>query len=157
MGSAATGNCDTRRCSEIAGRMTEVDNKLAAWKMEMAKVNYVFRYYGGLMTECERLAYQHLVATGKATHGRTDVAAQAEVRTGTTRECQYFRKLLSDDPRVLLLARDGLSIFVLRTGQRILEYHPDQIVFNCCPRCGGVARTPTARQCRHCGHDWHSM
>jgi hypothetical protein len=75
-------------------------------KMDTAKVTYVFGYYGHLMTECERMAYQHLIATGKATHGRTDVAAQAEVRSGTSRECQYFRKLLSDDPRVLLLARD---------------------------------------------------
>lgn len=100
--------------------------------MDTAKVSYVFRYYGGLMTECERMAYQHLIATGKATHGRTDVAAQAEVRSGTSRECQYFRKLLSDDARVLLLARDGFSAFVFRTGQRILEDHADcvQLLFS---------------------------
>jgi hypothetical protein len=125
--------------------------------MDTAKVGYVFRYYGHLMTECEQKAYQHLAGTAKATRGRTAVDAQAEARAGTQREFQHFRELLSDDPRVLLVAHDGFPAFALRTGQRILEEHPDQIVFNCCPRCGGVARTPTARQCRHCGHDWHQM
>jgi len=123
--------------------------------MDPAKVSYVFHYYGGLMTECEWKAYNHLMGTAKAAHGRTDVDAQVEVRACTQLELQHLRKLLSDDPRVLLLARDGFSAFVVRTARRILEDHADQLVFNCCPRCGGVARTPTARQCRHCGHDWH--
>jgi uncharacterized C2H2 Zn-finger protein len=26
---------------------------------------------------------------------------------------------------------------------------------NRCPRCGEVAKTPKAKQCRFCKHDWH--
>jgi hypothetical protein len=40
----------------------------------------------------------------------------------------YLRDLLSDDPSVLLLECDGIEAFVLRTGQRILNDHRDQIV-----------------------------
>ena len=50
--------------------------------MDTAKVRYVFRYYSHLMTECERMAYRHLVGTAKASRGRTDVDAQAEARDG---------------------------------------------------------------------------
>ena len=66
------------------------------------------------------------------------------------------RQRLSDDPEVLLLARDGYDAFVLVTGQRILRDNRDRIVLNYCPRCGGLARTPKARQCRFCGKDWHN-
>jgi hypothetical protein len=104
------------------------------------------------MTEHERLAYKHLAGTAKATLGRSDPAAQEEAKNSVF----YLREVLSNDPLVLLLARDGLAAFVFRTGERILNEHRDQIVLNCCPRCGGLARTPKARQCGSCGHDWHN-
>jgi ribosomal protein L40E len=44
----------------------------------------------------------------------------------------------------------------VRTAQRILDKHSDEIVFNYCPRCGALAKTPKARQCRVCHHDWYS-
>jgi hypothetical protein len=104
------------------------------------------------MTEHERLAYRHLVGTAKAAHGRTDADAQEEAKGSTIR----FRKLLSDDLDVLRLARDGIEVFVSRTRQRILNDHRDQIELNCCSRCGALARTPKARQCRFCRYNWHS-
>jgi hypothetical protein len=119
--------------------------------MKTDEAKYVFAHYGDLMTKHERLAYRHLTGTVKATLGRSDADAQEEAKGSV----YYLRELLSDDPSVLLLARDGLEAFVLRTGQRILNDHRDQIVLNCCPQCGALARTPTARQCRTCRHDWH--
>lgn len=88
----------------------------------------------------------------KATMGRSDLAAQEGIKGGST----YFRRWLSDDPEVLLLARDGYDAFVLRTGQRILNDNRGLIVLNYCPHCRGLARTPKARQCRFCRHDWHT-
>jgi hypothetical protein len=121
-------------------------------RMKTDEVKYVFDYYGHLMTEHERLAYRHLAGTIKATHGRSDADAQEDAKGSMF----YLRELLSDDPSVLLLARDGYDAFVLRTGQRILDEHRDHIVLNRCPRCGRVARTPKAQQCRFCRHDWHA-
>src|SRR3979411_110027 len=128
--------------------------------MDTDTAKYVFFYYSHLMTEHEQLAYRHLTVTGKATHGRTDTAAQEEAKGS---EFYLFHilsgdpnvPLLSHDPNVLRLARDGIEAFISRTGQRILSDHRGQIFLNCCPRCGALTRTPTARQCRFCLHDWH--
>ncbi len=119
--------------------------------MDLNELKYVFVYYGHLMTEQERRAYRHFHGTMKAT-GRSDAAAQAEAK-GTS--VPWFREALSDDPQILFLARDGFGAFRERTGQRILDDWRDEIVMNRCPRCGGVARTPEARQCRFCRYDWH--
>jgi hypothetical protein len=120
--------------------------------MDVDEAKYVFHNYGHLMTPKEKLAFSHLGGTMKATMGRSDPAAQEEVKAGSTQ----LRRWLSNDPEVLLLARDGYDAFVLRTGQRILRDDRDRIVLNYCPRCKGLARTPKARQCRFCGHDWHT-
>jgi hypothetical protein len=104
------------------------------------------------MTMQERFAHQHLIITAKATHGRTDAAAQREVE----KNLHPFRKLQSNDLEALQLASDGIAAFMVRTVQRILGEHGNEIIFNHCPRCGALARTPKARQCRFCRHDWHS-
>lgn len=38
--------------------------------------------------------------------------------------------------------------------ERLFKEHADEIL-NTCPRCEKLARTPLAKQCRHCGFDWH--
>jgi len=121
--------------------------------MEPDRARYVFRFYDRFMSEPERLAYRHLTATGKIMHGSTDPAAQENAKTGRP----HLRELLSDDPEVLQLARGGLDEFILQTGERIYRDHHEKVTFNNCPRCGEVAKTPQARQCRYCGNDWHSL
>jgi len=116
------------------------------------EARYTFHNYGHLMTLKEQRAFRHLSGTMKATLGRSEPAAQEEVKAGLS----HLRKLLSDDPEVLVLARDGYDAFVMQTGQRILKDHQAEIVLNYCPRCNALARTPRARQCRFCGHDWHA-
>ena len=112
---------------------------------------YVVTYYRELMTPAERAADMHLATTYKATGGRSDAAAQAEVRDdGGVR-----RRWLSDDPAVLRLAADGLEAFRRAAAARILAEHPDAVFLNRCPACGGLTRTPRAKLCLHCGHAWH--
>ena len=41
-----------------------------------------------------------------------------------------------------------------RIAERLYENHRNDIL-NPCPRCERQARTPLAKQCRHCGFDWH--
>jgi len=112
---------------------------------------YVLTYYSRFMTGREQLANRHLMGTAKVTHGRSDLAAQQEARDSRP----HLRDLFSDDPEVLELARDGAESFVQRTAERILAAHADEIQINRCPRCGEVAKTPKARQCRFCRYDWH--
>jgi len=118
---------------------------------ESTEASYVFHAYGHLMSECERLAFRHIGATMKATLGLSDEIDQREVESSAS----HLKKLLSEDPQVLDLTRDGYDAFVLRTGQRILRQHRNEIFLNYCPQCGKLARTPKARQCRFCGQDWH--
>ena len=115
------------------------------------EAKYAFHNYSGLMTRQEQLAFRHLGGTMKATLGRSDVQAQMEVKGSSS----HFRRLLSDDSDILLLAHGGYDAFVLRTGQRILDENRDRILLNYCPKCHKLARTPRAKQCRFCGHDWH--
>jgi hypothetical protein len=113
---------------------------------------YLCCNYRHLMTEQERRAYWHLVGTSKAMHGRTDSASQAEARKTAP---PHLLELLSTDSEVLRLTIEGLDEFVERTGRRILDEYPDRVALNTCPRCGALARTPKAKQCRFCRFDWH--
>jgi len=121
--------------------------------MDLHLARYVLRYYQQFMTGPERLASRHLSAMEKSTHGRSDFIAQQEARNRR----HPTRELLSDDPEVLELTRGGAESFVLRTAERIMAAHSHEIYINRCPRCGEVAKTPKARQCRFCGHDWHNV
>jgi hypothetical protein len=38
---------------------------------------------------------------------------------------------------------------------RLLDMRRDEIRENRCDKCHRLARTPVARQCLWCGHDWH--
>jgi len=128
---------------------------------------YVVNFHWDLMSVEERLALLHLVATIKAT-GRSDLAAQGEARKSWSdldaairRETRNEERItplryLSDDPSVLELAADGFEAFELRTAARILRERAAEVRFNRCPQCDKLARTPTAKQCRHCGYDWHA-
>jgi hypothetical protein len=101
------------------------------------KLQYVFRYFFYLTNRHERLAYTNLGLKAK------NVGSNAHV------------KQLSNDPQVLLLEAGGLEEFQARTARRIMADHADKVFFNYCPACNALARTPRARQCRFCGHDWH--
>jgi len=111
---------------------------------------YVIRYYGNFMTDAESRANLHLIGTVKTTFGRDDAAAQQEAKQ---KKPNY--PLLSDDPEVVELSKDGMRAFRERTAIRILEDQGSDVFLNYCPRCQGLARTPQARQCRFCGQDWH--
>jgi hypothetical protein len=120
--------------------------------MDAEKARYVVRYYCQLMTTPELVAHRHLLGKAKATRGRTDAVAQREAEKSS----DIARELLSNDPKIVQLASEGLDAFMVRTAQRILDEHSGEVAFNYCPRCGALDKTPKARQCRACRHDWHS-
>lgn len=43
----------------------------------------------------------------------------------------------------------------IKIAELILKDFKDMVFINNCSKCGRLARTPKAKQCRHCGHDWH--
>lgn len=74
-----------------------------------------------------------------------------------------------DDPDRLGLAREsappelrqrvarGREALYREIVSRVLQQHATEVVINRCPVCEGVCRTPRAKQCWQCGHDWHEL
>lgn len=52
---------------------------------------------------------------------------------------------------LFLMGKESLREHIAK---RILAEHGEEII-NLCPKCGALARTPLAKQCRSCFHDWH--
>ncbi|HEX6180255.1 MAG TPA: hypothetical protein VFZ47_03370 [Chitinophagaceae bacterium] len=52
------------------------------------------------------------------------------------------------------LVKLGKEKMEMAIAERLLKDHGDELINNC-PKCGRLARTPYAKQCRHCKHDWH--
>ncbi len=105
--------------------------------------DYIFQYCTQYRTENESKAFTYYVFTEKS-------------KDSPRMKAFYSSKgLLSPDPEVKALLADGFTAYKHRMIKRIYLEHRQEIAFNRCPKCDRVARTPQARQCRFCGHDWH--
>ena len=97
------------------------------------------------MTDHEKLALQYRMYMDKTednAHMRKIMATR-----GWITERSYVTEYL----------RNGYEEFELSVARRILEETLDKVFLNNCPKCDRLARTPYARQCRHCGHRWHDL
>lgn len=107
--------------------------------------NYIITYFSELMTPPEKAALRHQHSLIKLEDDEN------ELRT----KLYYRRGLLSKVPEVLDLLNAGPDDFMIKCAERILKEHPDKVYLNLYPECGKLARTPYAKQCRYCHHDWH--
>ena len=57
-----------------------------------------------------------------------------------------------NNEKVNELVAMGQHLAKERIAHRILEDNPN--ILNNCAKCGKLARTPKARQCRYCGNKW---
>lgn len=106
---------------------------------------YVFDNYLGLLTFEEKAAYKSVMAERKI-----EDAESPETK-------RILRRFwVSGGPRVVSLLAGGPEAFFREARDRVLREHPDEVFLNYCPRCGGLARTPRARQCRRCFLSWHA-
>jgi len=110
---------------------------------------YIINYFSNLLTSEERMAIKHTNSTYKLEHSTSDNSNLTKI---------YREKgWLTSDQSVLDLLKDGYEKFELNVASRILSQNSDKIFLNNCPKCNKLARTPYARQCRHCGHSWHDL
>ena len=117
--------------------------------MKPETVDYILNYFSGLMSEKEALAWRHYSSEYKLTHSENKDSVEKR------RKIYLSKGWLTKDVQILRLLEDGIDNFRLKTAKRIFKENRDKIYFNNCPKCGELARTPRAKQCRHCGHDWH--
>jgi hypothetical protein len=104
---------------------------------------YIINYYPNLMTAEENAAHQFIVAQYKIEHANSP----------STKEIPQTH--VSTDPNVRALLADGAEAFFAGVRDRVLHDHPNEVFLNHCPRCGALAKTPTAKQCRKCFFSWH--
>jgi hypothetical protein len=60
-----------------------------------------------------------------------------------------------DDPYVANELRDGIVAFHERVLDRIWADHQSEFDITRCAECGRILKSPLAKQCLWCGHDWH--
>lgn len=114
-------------------------------RMDAETANYIVSYYSNLLTMEEKLAVRYIHSLYKLSYESNPNLEKAYRQQGW----------LTDNETVLDLLRKGYDTFEIRTANRILKDNSNKVFLNNCPKCGKLARTPMAKQCRHCSHNWH--
>ncbi len=104
--------------------------------------DYIFHYCGEFMTEDEKEA------------SRTALC-MAQAGSDGMRSMMRKKGWISDKPVILAMVADGGEALKERIVNRIWEEHRHELSLNMCPVCNKIARTPKAKQCQFCYHDWH--
>lgn len=113
--------------------------------MDKETANYIRNYFSNLMTDDEKLALQYQMYT----HNTSDIPKMRSMLTDKSR--------IRTEPEILELIKKGYEEFALNVAIRIMTETPEKVFLNYCPKCNKLARTPFARQCRQCGHNWHNL
>ena len=107
-------------------------------------IEYISIYCTDFYNEAEKKAMRHHVAQVKFLPFKDRVEKMAVA----------YERDSTEDPEVLKLLENGIQDFHKKSAERVLNEHFQELTLNTCPNCGGIARTPTAKQCRYCEHDW---
>lgn len=105
---------------------------------------YVLRYYSLHFTELEFLTFRSVEAEEKAQNAGPSMAKKIRERWGE-----------KDNPEVVAALSQGVDKFREAVFDRLMMEHQEDIFINRCPRCHKIAKTPKAKQCQWCFHDWH--
>ena len=106
---------------------------------------YIFNYCGKYFWQKELIANKHLLALSKSKNG---------VNTGMYKFFMKEENVYTDN-EIMDLVSGGFDEFKRKVTERIFKEHGHELELNLCPSCGKIARTPQAKQCRFCLHDWH--
>ncbi len=125
--------------------MTWRPGKLDDYDDEQAVRWYIDSYWHWHMTEFE-----------KRCESIGAIREKAKVSSFRSLDQRSAKAWTSADDAVRSALSSGLNAFLEGVRTRIFdEFGAGTLVVNRCPRCGRVVRTPRARQCLWCAHDWH--
>lgn len=97
------------------------------------------------MTDDERLALNYHMYTYKTESNPK------------MRKMMVDKGWISEQPHIKEYLKDGYEEFEFNVAKRIMKEASEKVFLNNCPKCNKLARTPYARQCRHCGNNWHYL
>ncbi len=113
--------------------------------MNIETAKYITNYYHQFLNEKENIAHRHLYSIFKL-NSESENSPRYKIYKQTGK--------ITSDKEALELIKNGETEFFINTANRILKEHNKEIFINNCPNCQKLARTPKARQCRHCGNKW---
>ena len=103
-----------------------------------------------LLEQC----YDWMLDEEKVVLRRLGLTEYGEITTRKSALAQHKMELLYrfQDDNVNEMVSLGKAQAEENIAKRILKDNPN--IINNCSKCGKLARTPRARQCRHCGYKW---
>jgi hypothetical protein len=117
---------------------------------ETALCQYVWRYGRRFITDLELRA-------DRAATVREKAARAAEMGSKQLAKVLLKQWGCVGDLEIDAALAEGYQALHLRVLRRI-QCDPGALAgINRCPRCRRVVRTPTAKQCLWCNHDWHDF
>lgn len=118
--------------------------------MDIETGYYIIRHFPRLLTKIEGNALRHYNAMFKI--GSLDKYDSIDAYN---ERLKWYNDDISNDPDTLRLIEAGITDFYINAATRIVNETPEKVFLNVCPNCNRLARTPYARQCKHCGQNWH--
>jgi len=94
------------------------------------------KYFSNLMTHDEKLALQHQMYIVKSTDNKA------------IKDMMKEKGWINNDPQILNLLKNSYEEFQINVAKRMMNETPEKVFFNNCPKCGKLARTPYAKQCK---------
>lgn len=116
-----------------------------SYEEDRVLTSYVWEHYRHLFTDFERQVSNRIKFETKTQRSPPEV-----------REERFARMFGPLDPAVMSALEGGHWAFLRRVPDRILAENPDEVYINRCPLCRRIVRTPKAKQCMWCHHNWHA-
>ncbi|WP_430409565.1 hypothetical protein [Kordia sp.] len=109
-------------------------------------LDYIFNYCSKYYSETEQKAKDHYFGTLKFGNYPGNKSPKID---------ELKKRFLATDTNALKLLENGYPEFIRTTATRIYHEHMHELDLNVCQKCKKITRTPKAKQCRFCFHDWH--
>lgn len=139
----------TRRTSETfyGSLLCPPKPSVSEYDDDAALTEYIWRYYQRLLTAAEARSGLYSAPMDRETAIEAKGVAFADDLDRT------YGAVTSSELTFEL--RDGRLALFQRARDRILREHASEVKVNRCPACGRIVRSPGAKQCLWCKHDWH--
>ncbi len=112
-----------------------------AYNDDQAVTEYLSKNFHDLMTDVEKRSLYLATKREKAEHG-------------SAHRLPSWLAAETDD--IIQASLAGYEVLFQQIRERILrDYRAGRLIINRCPECSRIVRTPFAKQCLWCGHDWH--
>ena len=122
-----------------------MDRESVEYDDELQTRHIVIDHHPGLLSRLEWQARDAFISRRYArAYGDEDMERQGRELQGSL-----------GDERIDAILEQGWDVFSRNVTERVLREHAEQVVLNRCPNCSRIPRTPRARQCCWCHHDWH--